>query len=102
MESGCPPDRGNCNPRQPPDRGIGVLKPTARALQGSLIRRCRLAVLWFSQRCPVVLLEPDLSLDNHTFNDFSKTKDLIEKGKQWTEDYLLGERGEWPRSFAEP
>jgi hypothetical protein len=40
--------------------------------------------------------------DCHTFNDFTKTEELMDKGRQWTEDLLGSEEGELLRSFASP
>ncbi len=87
-------------PHPPPDRGIGVLKPLSRALQLALVRLCHLEVASFSQRCPVVALDPEVSLEGHTFNDFSKTSRLIDEGKAWTENFLQSKEGELLRSFS--
>lgn len=87
-------------PHPPPDRGIGVLKPLGRALQVALLRLCHLEVAWFSQRCPVVILDPELPLEGHTFNDFSKTPLLMQRGKAWTDDFIQSNEGELLRSFS--
>jgi hypothetical protein len=50
----------------------------------------------------VVRLAADLLLDGHSFNDFTKTEELIDNGRQWTEDLLGSEEGELLRSFALP
>ena len=44
----------------------------------------------------------DLLLDGHSFNDFTKTEELIDKGRQWIEDLLGSVEGELMRSFALP
>ena len=44
----------------------------------------------------------DLLLDGHSFNDFIKTEELIDKGRQWTEDLPGSVEGELLRSFALP
>ena len=87
-------------PHPPPARGIGILKPLARALHVSLVRLCHLEVGWFSQRCPVVALEPAMNLEGHDFNDFSKSAILMETGRAWTEEFLQSEGGELLRSFS--
>ncbi len=50
-------------PHVPPDKAVGILKPLSRALQVSMTRLCHLEVDWFSQRCPVVALEPEVPLE---------------------------------------
>ena len=65
-----------------------------------MIRLCHLEVDWFSQRCPVVALDPDISVEGHTFDDFSRTPELLEKGRAWTERFLRSDQGELLRSFA--
>ena len=87
-------------PLASPDRGVGVLKPLGRALQVALDRLCQLEVAWFSHRCPVVVLDPVVPLEGHTFNDFSKTPFLLERGKTWTEDFLRSDQGMLLRSFS--
>ena len=87
-------------PHVPPDKAIGILKPLSRALQISMIRLCHLEVDWFSQRCPVVALEPEVSVEGFTFDDFSKTPDLMKEGKAWTETFLQSDRGRLLRSFS--
>ncbi len=87
-------------PLAPPDRGVGVLKPLGRALQVALDRLCQLEVAWFSHRCPVVVLDPVVPLGGHTFNDFSKTPFLLERGKTWTEDFLRSDQGVLLKSFS--
>ena len=87
-------------PHPLPEKGFGVLKPLARALSAALIRLCHLEVELFSQRCSVVLLEPQLDLHGHSFNDFSKTALLMEGGKSWTEGFLQSSEGELLRSFS--
>ena len=81
-------------------QGIGILKPLARALHVSLVRLCHLEVRWFSQRCPVVALEPAMNLEGHDFNDFSKSAVLMESGRAWTEEFLQSNEGELLRSFS--
>ena len=87
-------------PHPPPGQGIGVLKPMARAIHESLVRLCHLEVRWYSQRCPVVALEPALNLKGHEFDDFSKSAGLMETGKAWTEEFLQSKGGELLRSFS--
>ena len=87
-------------PHPPPARGIGILKPLARALHVSLVRLCHLEVGWFSQRCSVVALEPAMNLEGHDFNDFSKSAILMETGRAWTEEFLQSAGGELLRSFS--
>ncbi len=87
-------------PLAPPDRGVGVLKPLGRALQVALDRLCQLEVAWFSDRCPVVVLDPVVPLEGHTFMDFSKTPFLLERGKTWTEDFLRSDQGVLLKSFS--
>jgi len=87
-------------PHPPPERGIGILKPLSRALQVALVRLCHLEVECFSQRCPVVALDPEMPLEGHTFNDFSRTPLLIEEGKAWTEAFLRSNEGQLLRSFS--
>ncbi len=87
-------------PLPPPGGGVGVLKPLGRALQVALDRLCQLEVAWFSQRCPVVVLDPVVPLEGHTFNDFSKTPFLLEKGRTWTEAFLRSEQGFLLKSFS--
>ena len=88
-------------PHPPPDKGIGILKPLARALHVSLVRLCHLELGWFSQRCQVVALEPAMSLEGHDFNDFSQSSFLMETGRAWTEEFLQSDGGELLRSFSE-
>ena len=87
-------------PHAPPERGVGILKPLARALQVALMRLCHMEVESYSQRCPVVALHPEVPLEGHTFDDFSKSPSLIGGGKSWTEAFLQGNQGELLRSFA--
>ena len=87
-------------PHPPPGQGIGVLKPMARAIHASLVRLCHLEVRWYSQRCPVVALEPALNIERHEYNDFSKSAILMETGKAWTEKFLQSDSGELLRSFS--
>ena len=87
-------------PHPPPGRGIGVLKPMARVIHASLFRLCHLEVRWYSQHSPVVALEPDLNLERHDFNDFSKSTVLMEAGRTWTEAFLGSDQGELLRSFS--
>ena len=87
-------------PHPPPGRGIGVLKPLGRALQVALLRLCHLEVDWFSERCPVVTLEPEVPLEGFTFDDFSRTPDLLESSKAWTEIFIQSDRGQLLRSFT--
>jgi len=47
-------------------------------------------------------LAADPLLDGHSFNDFTKTEELIDKGRQWIEDLLGSVEGELMRSFALP
>ena len=89
-------------PHPPPAQGIGVLKPMARAIHASLVRMCHLEIRWYSQRCPVVRLEPALDLGRHDFNDFSKSAVLMEMGRVWTEEFLQSNGGELLRSFSRP
>ena len=86
-------------PHVPPDRAVGILKPLSRALQVSMIRICHLEVEWFSQRCPVVALEPEMPLNGFTFDDFSRTPELLEKAEAWTEKFIQSDRGQLLRSF---
>lgn len=87
-------------PHPPPERGVGIFKPLGRALQVALVRLCHLEIESFSQRCPVVALNPKVQLEGHAFDDFSKTSRLIEEGKAWTEAYLDSDEGELLRSFS--
>ena len=87
-------------PHPPPERGVGIFKPLSRALQLALVRLCHLEVESLSQRCQVVALHPELPLEGHTFDDFSKTPLLIEEGKAWTEAYLNSDEGELLKGFA--
>ena len=87
-------------PHAPPDKAVGILKPLTRALQVSMIRSCHREVDWFSQQCPVVALEPVMPLEGYTFDDFSNTPDLLERGRTWTESFLQNDQGELLRSFA--
>ena len=87
-------------PHVPPDKVMGILKPLSRALQVAIIRLCHREVDWFSERCPVVALEPEVPLEGFTFDDFSRTPDLLERGKVWTENFMNSERGQLLRSFA--
>ena len=87
-------------PHVPPDKAIGILKPLSRALQVSMMRLCHLQVEWFSQRCPVVALEPEVPLEGFTFDDFSRTPDLMERGRAWTENFMQSDRGQLLRSFS--
>ena len=86
-------------PHVPPDKAFGILKPLSRALQVSMMRLCHLEVDWFSQRCPVVALEPEVPLEGFTFDDFSKTADLLERSKDWTANFIQSDRGELLRRF---
>ena len=83
----------------PPDKAVGILKPLSRALQLSMIRLCHLEVDAFSQRCPVVALEPEVPLEGFTFDDFSRTPDLLERAKVWTENFIQSDPAELLRSF---
>ena len=87
-------------PLPPPGRGVGVLKPLGRALQVALDRLCQLEVAWFSNRCPVVVLDPVVPLEGHTFKDFTKTPFLLESGKTWTEAFLRSDKGVLLKSFS--
>ena len=86
-------------PHVPPDKAVGILKPLSRALQVAMIRLCHREVDWFSEKCPVALLEPEVPLEGFTFDDFSRTPDLLERGKAWTENFIQGDRGQLLRSF---
>ena len=86
-------------PHVPPDKAVGILKPLSRALQVSMIRLCHLEVDWFSQRCPVVALEPEVPLEGITFDDFSRSSELLEMGRAWTENFIQSDRGQLLRSF---
>ncbi len=77
-----------------------MLKPLGRALQVALDRLCQLEVAWFSDRCPVVVLDPVVPLEGHTFMDFSKTPILLESGKTWTEDFLRSDQGVLLKGFS--
>lgn len=85
-----------------PDRGFGVMKPLVRALSVSLLRLCHLEIELFSQKCSVVVLEPEVSMQTLAFNDFSRSEVLMEMGKAWTDDLLQSDRGELLRSFSKP
>ena len=87
-------------PHVPPDKAMGILKPLSRALQVSMIRLCHLEVDWFSQRCPVVALEPEVPLEGFTFDDLSRAPDLLERGKAWTETLFRSDEGQLLRSFS--
>ena len=87
-------------PHMLPDRGFGVLKPLTRALSATITRLCHLEVELFSEQCQVVLIEPEVSIESLSFNDFSHTLDLMERGKAWTRSLLESEKGELLRSFA--
>ncbi len=87
-------------PHVPPDKAVGILKPLSRALQVAMIRLCHREVDWFSEKCPVALLEPEVPLEGFTFDDFSRTPDLLERGKAWTENFIQSDRGQLLRSFA--
>ncbi len=78
------------------------MKPLVRALSVSLLRLCHLEVELFSQKCSVVLLEPEVTMQTLSFNDFSRSEVLMELGKAWTDDLLQSDRGELLRSFSRP
>ena len=88
-------------PHAPVERGFGVLKPLARALTATLTRLCHLEVEFFSQRGAVALLEPQVPLERHRFNDLSKAEILIDAGKAWTELFLESADGALLRGFVE-
>ena len=46
-----------------------------------MIWLCHLEVDSFSQRCPVVALEPEAPLEGLTFDDFSRTPYLLGRAK---------------------
>ncbi|MEE8158473.1 MAG: patatin-like phospholipase family protein [Dehalococcoidia bacterium] len=85
-----------------PDRGYGVLKPLVHALSVSLRSLCHLEVELFSQKCSVVVLEPEVSMQTLAFNDFSRSEVLMEMGKAWTNNLLQSDQGELLRSFSKP
>ena len=76
------------------------MKPLVRALSVSLLRLCHLEIELFSQKCSVVVLEPEVSMQTLAFNDFSRSEVLMKMGKAWTDDLLQSDQGELLRSFS--
>ena len=44
-------------------------------------------------------LDPDIDVEGFTYDDFSKTPELFEKGEAWTENFIKSDRGQLLRSF---
>ena len=87
-------------PNPPPRNRHGILGSIARGSWVSLGRLCRLEVERFQDGCPTLLLFPEVDLGSNGNGDFSRTAELMEQAKKWTDAFLEREGQEFTNSSA--